>query len=276
MQLGLNTVKVFAAKSVRYVSDHAPTILVVTGIACFCATVGEAIHATPKAVTELEALKAREEGATIVDKGKVVAKNYWRTAVLGTLSVACFIGAQKENLRRQAALTAACSLSEKAFKEYKEKIIEQIGETKEDKIDDMIAQDKISSLPPTFLGSRVPGEGALFMIDWSGAIFRANIQTLKSVINDLNDDMFKNFDGEITLNDCLSAISRECNAPTVRTVPLGEQFIFRPDLTGKIDLNIKYGKAPDGEPMGIIRLKPKVGCVNSDNIYYPYDYGEYE
>lgn len=274
MKIGLDTVRVFAAKGIRYASDHMPTILVVIGVGGFAATVGEAIHATPKAVRELEALKNAEEEPTIVDKGKVVVKNYWRTALLGTLSIGCFIGAQKENLRRQAALSAAYSLSEKALSEYKSKIVEQLGDSKADKIDDLIVQDKVASVPTTVVENYISGTGALFMIEWTGAVFRGDIQTLKSIVNDLNDDMFKNFDNEVSLNDVLSEISLRCNAPSVTRVALGDQFIFRPDLTGKIDLNIKYGKSSTGEPMGIIRLQPRPACASSENMYYADDLGE--
>ena len=76
---------------------------------------------------------------------------YVPTAIMGGLTIACIIGANSINLRRNAALAGAYSLTEAALKEYQAKVIETIGDKKEQAIRDDIAKDRVKEHP---LGER--------------------------------------------------------------------------------------------------------------------------
>lgn len=56
----------------------------------------------------------------------------------------CLIGASSVNLRRNAALATAYTLSESALKEYREKVVETIGEKKEQAVQDAVAKERTS------------------------------------------------------------------------------------------------------------------------------------
>ena len=54
---------------------------------------------------------------------KACWKVYIPAMVTGTASIVCLIGASSVNAKRNAALAAAYTLSDTAFREYKEKVI---------------------------------------------------------------------------------------------------------------------------------------------------------
>jgi hypothetical protein len=146
----MNKTKIATAmKSVQtMVTQHSPEILTGIGIAGMVTTTILAVKATPKA---LKLLKEREEvqkePLTPVETVKTCWKCYIPAAVTGTLSVACLIGASSVNARRNAALATAYKLSETALTEYREKVVETIGEKKEQAVRDAIAKDKVEKNP---------------------------------------------------------------------------------------------------------------------------------
>lgn len=140
---------------------HSPEILTGIGIAGMVSTTVLAVKATPKALLLIEnekkeqnrilreeALAQHKEAIPIIerlkpiDAIKVAWKPYIPAAITGTLSVACLIGASSVNIRRNAALATAYSLSETALRDYREKVVETIGEKKEQVIREHVAQKK--------------------------------------------------------------------------------------------------------------------------------------
>lgn len=93
---------------------HSPEILVGLGIAGAASSVIFAIKATPKAMILLEE-KRQDLGVEKLEAKEIIktaAPVYIPTAVSFGVSVACIIGASSVNARRNAALTAAYTLSE--------------------------------------------------------------------------------------------------------------------------------------------------------------------
>ena len=128
---------------------RSPEILTGIGVAGMITTTVLAVKATPKAMRLIEEEKAAKnaEMLTAVETVKTTWKCYIPTAVTGTLSIACIIGATSTNAKRNAALAAAYKLSETAFTEYKEKVVETIGEKKEQTVKDSIAKTKVEKDP---------------------------------------------------------------------------------------------------------------------------------
>lgn len=258
-------------KIYHFASKHAPTALVILGTGGFVATVIMACKETPSAMEAIEEAKAENPDISKVDIAVIGAKHYWKPALVGTASLACFIGAHSVDLRRQAALSAAATLSERALKEYKDKVVDEIGETKAQRISDAIAQEHIQSYQ--FKEGDVPGNGTLFIFDWTRQAFRGDLQEVRKLINDLNDDMFQAkgaayFSGEITLNDLLNGLASICPGYGLGSVRLGDQMGFRVDLTGPIDLNMTYGHNNLGEPCAHIDVHPLPLTENIRDIYY--------
>ena len=103
------------------------------GIAGMITTTVLAVRSTPKALKLIEE-KKKEEGVdklTPAETVKTAWKCYIPAMVLGATSVGCLVGASRVSLRRNAALATAYKLSETALTEYREQVVETIGEKKE-------------------------------------------------------------------------------------------------------------------------------------------------
>ena len=118
-------------KSVRTaMKRHSLEILTGIGIAGMITTTVMAVRATPKALILIdEREKAAEfdgsdEPLPNAERVKAAWRCYIPAAAVGCASVACLIGASSVNIRRNAALATAYTLSESALKEYQEKVVE--------------------------------------------------------------------------------------------------------------------------------------------------------
>ena len=110
---------------------HAPSILTGVGIGGFITATVMAVRETPKYYEERTA--TGEEKLPIKDEALLVGKHYWPAAIVVGTSAACVLLANRMNLQRQAALAAACSVSETMLKNYKAKVTEVLGPKEEQK-----------------------------------------------------------------------------------------------------------------------------------------------
>lgn len=244
------------------IADHSPEILTGIGIAGMLTTTVLAVKATPKALKLIEGEKDRinhelleesiangEETCAQIDKLKPqdVIKTCWKcyipAAVTGVMSAACLVGASSVNARRNTALAAAYSLSETALKEYKEKVVETIGEKKEQAVRDAVAKDTIERNPVTTREVIITEVGNTLCFDVvSGRYFKSDIDKLKKVENELNrrmrDEMY------ISLNDYYYEIGLD-------SISIGDDLGWNIDK-GYIDLEFSAQLTTDGNPCVVI------------------------
>lgn len=246
------------AKSVGHtISRHSPEILTGLGIAGMVTTTVLAVRATPKALELIDReLDKREDESngegidplTPVEVIKTCWKCYIPATVSGFMSAACIIGASKVNLKRNAALATAYTLSETAMKEYHDKVIETIGEKKEKEIQDAIVKDHIDKNPVTNKEVIITGKGGTLCFDTtSGRYFESDIESLRKIENDLNfrmrDEMY------ISLND----FYYEVGLPYTE---IGGEIGWNIDR-GCIDINFSAQMAEDGRPCIAIKFNPE-------------------
>lgn len=192
------------------IKKHSPEILQGIGIAGMVTTVIFAVHATPKALELIH--KDSEENHdgdpnayTKTEAIKSAWKCYIPAASMGVVSIMCLLGASSVNYRRNAALGAAYTLSETAFKEYRNKMVETIGEKKEKTVRDEIDRDHVHKNTVKKNEIIVTGKGQTLCFDaLSGRYFFSDIDKLRKAENELNrrmrDDMY------ITVNEFYSEI----------------------------------------------------------------------
>lgn len=129
----------------------------------------------------------------IKEKIKVVWKLYIPAGISGALTIGCIVGSSKASGKRTAAAVTAYSLTEKAFSEYKEKVVEQLGKNKEQAVRDDIAQDKVNR---TQKGSKeviILGEGHVLCCElYTHRYFRSDMETLRKAQNDINARIINN------------------------------------------------------------------------------------
>lgn len=189
----------------KLIADNSPNILTGFGVAGVATTAFLTGKATFRAA-DLIAKETREARRSTGDTGfefhnkykvKLVWKEYIPAIGTGIFTVASVIAANRIGTRRAAAMAAAYSISEKAFGEYREKVVERLGEKKEIDIRDDIAQDRVNR------GSKeivVIGPGNILCFDsMTGRYFESTMETLRKAQNDLNHQILH--DSYATLHD---------------------------------------------------------------------------
>lgn len=205
----INLAKTFKAVQTS-MKKHAPEILTGLGMAAMVTTTVLAVKETPKALKAIDAEKERLseelgepiEKLTPIETIKVTWKYYVPAAVTCIVGSGCLIGASSVNLQRNAALAAAYKLSETALSEYKDKVIETIGERKEKTIREKVAEEQVKKNPISKSEVFVTDSGDTRFYDpMSGRHFTSNIDKVKKAENELNNRMLHDITGYASLND---------------------------------------------------------------------------
>lgn len=193
------------AKDIRkFASKRSPEILTGIGIAGMITTTILAVRATPKALELIEEQKEEEsvDELSSFEVAKVAWKPYIPAMVTCVVSTACLIGASSVNTKRNAALATAYKLSETALTEYREKVIETIGEKKERIVRDKVAEERVKKNPVSKNEVIVTGNGKTLCFDpISGRYFMCSIETIKKAENTLNKQMLHDISGYVSLNE---------------------------------------------------------------------------
>ena len=236
------------AKAKSATRKHSPEILTGLGIAGMITGTIMAVKATPKALDIMADIKEQHEEDTdkkayskdIITK---VAPVYIPSILVSGLSVACLIGASSVNMRRNAALATAYSLSETALREYQEKVVETIGEKKEETVRAAVAKDNLDRNPVVNNEIIITGNGDTLCYDiLCKRYFKSNIDKLKKIENDLNRRM--RTENYISLNEFYYEVGLD-------DVAIGYEFGWNIDK-GYIELEFSSHLTGDGTPCLVV------------------------
>lgn len=192
------------ASTKRFVNKRSPEILTGLGITGMITTTILAVRATPKAIQLIDEKKKEQWGDDLspLEIVKIAWRPYLPAVIIGVTSTACLIGSCSVNARRNAALATAYKLSETAFSEYKEKVVETIGDKKEHSVRDKVAEERIKKNPVSKNEVVVTGNGKTLCFDpISGRYFMCSIEVIKKAENTLNKQMIHDINGYVSLND---------------------------------------------------------------------------
>lgn len=222
-------------------TKHSPEILIGLGVAGLLGTTVLAVMETPKVLKLLENKKNEldVEKLSVKDTVKTVWKNYIPCAVLAVTSVACIVGASNISARRNAALAAAYAIGNKAFSDYKEEVINLLGEEKDKEIKERVADKLLKENPVTNKEVIITDNNEHLCYDEiTGRYFKSSqnkIKEAQNVINDrLRDEMW------VSLND----LYYELCLPNVR---VGDDLGWNVD-DGYLDIILSSRIAEDGTP----------------------------
>ena len=252
----LNLFKTIKAGTMK----HSPEILTGIGIAGMITTTVLAVKATPKALRLIEEKKKdifnnldpedipgnnvdyTDISLKPLEVIKVAWKPYIPAVVTGVASVTCLIGASSVNAKRNAALATAYELSKTALADYKEKVVETIGEKKEQTIREKVAQKKVDENPSGKSEVIITGNGdVLFLEPASMRYFKSDIESVRKIINDLNYRMTTGMEEYISLSELYDEIGL---SHTVTSDDMGWN-IYK---DGPIDIDFPAAKTDKGEP----------------------------
>lgn len=246
--MGKPNVSGFFKNAQMAISKHSPEILTGIGIAGMITTTVLAVKATPKALKLIEAKKEEEhkDKLTAMDTIKVTWKCYIPAAITGITSVACVIGASSVHMKRNAALATAYKLSETALTEYREKVVETLGEKKEKIIREKIDKDHLDQKPVSKSQVIITNKGNTLCFDYhSGRYFHSDIDLIKKAVNELNRQMV--VDMYVSLNDFYDELELEHTS-------LGDELGWNFD-DGFVEIDFSSHLADDGTPCVVMNYR---------------------
>lgn len=239
----------------RLVNKYSPEILITLGITGMLTTTITAVKVTPEARAKImfDSQKNHDGDAYAYTKMEAI-KSAWKyyipSAITFITSSACIVSASAVHKKRNAAIATAYKLTESALLEYKDKVVEKIGEKKEREIEDEIVADHVRKNKSSEVIITENGH-TLCYEDISGRYFYSDIEKIRKIINKLNLQMLQ--EGYVSLNDFYYELGLE-------GTKLGEDMGWNVN-DGLIDINIGATLTENDNPCITIsyKISPKHG-----------------
>ena len=189
-----------AHKAKFLLNDHSSTILTAAGVGGTVATAvlsGRAAFKAAEIIAREKAIvnMAVEENQDPVqlsktEKFKLTWKEYLPPVATGITTITCIIVANKISSKKIAALAVAGGISERALQEYKDKVVEKLGDRQDQKIRDEIAQDRVAANPPGSREVLIAGSGDVLCYDMlTGRYFQSTVEDIKRAENKVNYEL---------------------------------------------------------------------------------------
>lgn len=235
---------------VKTAVKHSDEILITFGIAGAAGAIIFAWNEAPKAERIIkENRREAEKNGTEYKKINAV-KDTWKhwgpPMAMFAISTACIIGASTVNHKRNAALAAAYSLSEKTFIDYRKKVIESIGEDASKAIEQEVAKESAKeniekSNEIIFVG----GDEVLCYDYTSKQWFMSTKNKLENAAIKCNTRMINGMEMYCSLNDFYD----EINSRDLKHLEgLGDYSGWNINKNGAIDLVLGADIREDGKP----------------------------
>lgn len=193
--------------SKQTLTKNAPEILIGMGLAGMLTSTIMAVKATPKAmdiIKEEEDYLNRE--LTRAEKVKLAWRPYVPAAIGYCASAALIIKADHVNNTRSAMFAGAYKLSEQALLDYRDKVVETLGEEKEREISDSVVKAKQRTQPANEV---IFGTGQCLCYDpLSGRYFNSDMDKIRKIENDLNYRLMK--ENMVSLNEFYEELGMDC------------------------------------------------------------------
>lgn len=180
------------SKTIQTLKSNSPEILTAFGVAGVFTTsylTGKAAYKASRIIAEDEQQGVMFENRKdrFKERVRLTWKIYIPAAGSAVLTTACIIGGSRATAKRTTAAVTAYSLTERAFTEYREKVVEEIGERKEQKIRDEIVQDHVTATPPVSREVIITSGGQVLCCElYTHRYFQSDMETLRRAQNDIN------------------------------------------------------------------------------------------
>lgn len=236
----------FAGAARKIVSDNSPAILTAAAVAGVVTTAVLAAKGGAKAHQDvLHYESEHRDPISLVDEVKLTYRYYVPAVATGAATIACIIGANTISTKRQAALASAYGLTEFAFKEYRDKVVEHIGEAKETKVHDEVMKDIVDRKPMNDNQVIITGNGkSLFLDNFTERYFESDMESVRRAVNDINEQIF----GQeyASLNDFYNLLG-------IKGSKLGEELGWA--QTNKLEVRYSTALTDDGRPCVVIDFR---------------------
>lgn len=230
-------------KAVKLVSDNSPAILTALSAA---GVVSTAVLSARAAVHSNNLLYVHEDNPDFTVKEKIQHTwKYWVPPVLAAgLTITGIVCSNRISSKRAAAMASAYTVVETAFGHYKEEVLEVLGETKEQKVRDNVAQKRVQRDAPTDSQITIIGAGKVLCYEtYSGRYFESNMEKIRAAENEMGYSLIH--EGYADLNEWFHLIGLE-------TTPMGDQLGWNVDR--KFEIAISSVIAED-KPVMVVDYK---------------------
>lgn len=231
-------------------TNHAPELLAGTGIGLWILSSIDAVSVTPKAYADIE--KKKEHLTKSKLSAKETVQTVWKYYVMpvtgAAIGTTCIIASVTTSNKRYLALSSAYEFANESFQIYKDKVIETVGEKKEQQIQDKVAQERLERRPLENSSQViVTGNGESLCYDsFSGRYFKFNIGDIKKVENKVNERIIHmNY---VSLNEMYGYLGLEY-------IDMGYELGWNSDMvpsSSLFEFRISYKGAKDGTPCMVL------------------------
>lgn len=228
---------------------NGPAILTAVGAAGVVSSAVLASRATVLAVRRYDELVKENPDAefTPMEKVRILAPFYISTAAVVAVSCTAIVLANRIEHKRATSVAAALTISERAFTEYQNKVVEKIGVRKEEAVRDEVQQDRVSRKPSSDV---VVLEGKQLCYDsYSGRYFESTMEEIKHAINRLNHQI---------VNQNYASLSDFYNYLGISPTNMSDDLGWNSDIL--LDVYFTTTLSPDGRPAIALdyRVAPKI------------------
>lgn len=166
---------------------NAPTILIGMGVS---GTLTTAYLSAKAGYRSAQRLSEKPAYLTSREKVELTWDLFVPPFISGGATIGCVILGARAHSKRAAAAYSLLAVTERAFEEYREKVVETIGQNKEQAVRDEIAQDRVNANPPSvILGS---DNGVICFEHFTGRYFKSDMEALRKAQNDINAKIISN------------------------------------------------------------------------------------
>lgn len=245
MKVSKRTIETGIKQLGKFLDKNSPVVLTGIGIGGMVSTVIFAVKATPKAEKIIKCEESQvDRPLTKIEIIRHTWKCYVPTALIGATSIACIIGGQSVSLRRNAALAGLYAFTDNTLKDYQDKVIETVGEKKNNEIVDAMAKDLVENDPVKEPDVIYAGGNHLCYDPLTGRYFRSDIELVNRAVNSLNKTLID--DRSASLNDFYYILG----LPEVDPI-IGDDLGWNSDRL--MDLGFSSQLASNGEPCVVLR-----------------------
>lgn len=226
----------------KTIARNAPGILTATAVVGVVTTAVLSGQAAVRADRILQEYADRHEIALAPEeKFKLVWKEFIPPVALAGATIGAIIGANTVSARRTAALMSAYSLTEKAFSDYKDKVVEHLGASKDNTIVAKVAEDIVSE-KPSDAQIFITGNGDVLCYESiTGRYFNSSIEKIRKAENDANFQIIHEM--TVTQNEFFRLLG-------LPSTSIGEEVGW--DLDRKLELQISTMTSEDDKPCFVV------------------------
>lgn len=237
-----------------FVKNNTPALLTAVGITGLLSTAVLSAKGGADAARFLAQEQDARDRLNVPDEAKIITNKQalgmtWKyfvpAGVTATISIVCLVGAHTLSAKKQAALLGIATLSEGYLSDYKEKVIEVIGEKAEKEIVNQVATDRIEKAQPNISQVLIAEEEVWCFDTITSREFKSTVERLRRAENEINHQ---------TQHDWCASLNDFYDKVGLPRAEIGEDIGWNSDTL--LDLQITTTKFKD-KPMLAVDYRPR-------------------